>query len=113
MASLDLWEQDLALRICKPIVEVLEVFHSKKTVLGFLVVQLFTVWWSASLNFDTETVIVVFKLTFAHAVHTGIIKGQRMMSNIPSYLVALAHSRVHKESTVTAVLTIHHTVLQL
>jgi hypothetical protein len=53
------------------------------------------------------------KLAFAHAVHTGIIQGQRMMFNIPLYLVAVAHSRVQKESTVTAVLTIHHTVLQL
>jgi len=103
----------LALLTCKPIVRVLEVFHSKKTVLGFLVFQQFTVLWSASLNFDTETMIVVFKLAFAHAVHTGIIQGQRMMFNIPLYLVALAHSRVHKESTVTTVLTIHHTVLQL
>lgn len=102
----------MALRTCKPIVGVLEIFHSKKTVLGFLVFQLFTVLGSASLNFDTETVIVVFKLAFAHAVHTGIIQGKRMI-NIPLYLVTLAHSRVRRESTVTAVLAIHHTVLQL
>lgn len=91
----------------------LEIFHSKKTVLGFLVFQLFTVLGSTSLNFDTETVIVIFKLAFAHAVHTGIIQGKRMIFNIPLYLVALAHSRVRKESTVTAALKIHHTVLQL
>jgi hypothetical protein len=103
----------LPLRTCKPIVWVLEVFHSKKTVLGFLVFQLSTVLWSSILNFDTETVIVIFKLAFAHAVHTGITQGQRMMFNIPLCLVAVAHSRVHKESTVTTVLTIHHTILQL
>jgi hypothetical protein len=91
---------------------VLEVFQSKKMVLGFLIFQLFTVLWRTGLNFDTETVIIVIKFAFVHAVHTSITQGQRMMFNIPLYLVAVAHSRVHKESAVTAFLIIHHTVLQ-
>jgi hypothetical protein len=41
-----IWHFELT---CKPIDVVLQIFHSEEMVLGFVVFQLFTVFWSAGL----------------------------------------------------------------